>query len=214
MRLLRAHPAAGRPGSRRPADQGGKPAPGNCSPATGRPSPSSPPPCWSRKPSPATRSAPSSKPPALRPFRPAHPRPSQPGTRPPPRLATSHDHELESIRRKARSCACGRISHVPVAAATRKAAGGPGPRTPRRPARAPSGAADLLRPDARHTARRARSDDRRHSTADPHRPPRPAGAAATRPGPSRSHHRPRPRRVRAAALSGRRAYRLPAALPL
>ena len=30
---------------------------------------------------------------------------------------------LESIRRKARSCARGRISHVPVAAATRKVAG-------------------------------------------------------------------------------------------
>ncbi len=41
-----------------------KPAPGTCSPATGRPSTSSPPPCWSRKPSPATRSAPSPRQPA------------------------------------------------------------------------------------------------------------------------------------------------------
>ena len=63
-RLLRAHPVAGRPGSRRLADQGGKPAPGTCSPATGRPSPSSPPPCSSRKPSPGTASGPSPRRPA------------------------------------------------------------------------------------------------------------------------------------------------------
>jgi cell division protease FtsH len=49
------------------------------------------------------------------------PRPSQPGTRPPLRLVTSHDHGLESIRRKPRSWACGRIGHVPVAAMGRQA---------------------------------------------------------------------------------------------
>jgi len=102
-------------------------------------------------------------------------------------------------------------------------------RSPQRPARRPAaGTADAQAPGpGRHQVRLifsaltlgillAALDQTIAATAlpTPHRPPRPAGAAAARPGPSRSHHRPRPRRVRAAALSGRRAYRLPAALPL
>ena len=102
-------------------------------------------------------------------------------------------------------------------------------RSPQRPARRPAaGTADTQAPGpGRHQVRLifsaltlgillAALDQTIAATAlpTPHRPPHPAGAAAARPGPSRSHHRPRPRRVRAAALSGRRAYRLPAALPL
>ena len=86
----------------------------------------------------------------------------------------------------------------------------PGPRMPGNRPGAPSGAADLLRPDAGHAARRARLDNRRRRTADHHR--RPARAEPHRLG----HHRlpPRRRRRQAGLREDRRAVRPQAGIPV
>ena len=96
----------------------------------------------------------------------ASPAPRSPPPRPPP---SGHDKGLESARTGAPSRARRRTGPVPVAAATGRAVCGRGRRwRGSRPGSA-SGAADLLGSDAGHAAGRARSDDRRHGTADHHR---------------------------------------------